>query len=664
MRPPRRWSVNRILVACGALGLTACASDEPSTPLFSGTTVAILDAPDDGVLLQDSTRQLRAVVRDADGTDVPGVSITWRSSDETRARVTADGRVTALALGELELRATAGGAFDAREMSVRAAVPAPLSRDGDPVTSTLLGGVLRLTVPPRAIPSGGVLHVRPARDTPADERVIGSTAVELGPGGMRFDESVTISLAVPEDIPLGERLMLRLARVDDDEWDTVGGSVIDGSLGRVRANITRAGTYAIRRRNAPSSLAIADGDGQSAGLNGVVPIRPSVIARDEEQAPVQGAVVRFAVTGGGGAIVGPDSGVAGADGVAALEGEWRLGGVTGQNSLRAALPGSAVPPVSFTATALAQPSIVVSHPEVNFEAEAGANPPPRDVQVTSSTSQQVTGLSVGPVAYVQGDASGWLNASLDRGSTPAVLRVAPATSALPVRDYIARVPLRSSVAGVRPDTVEVRVGVRPGTAAALVVTRQLSGATSGRVAGTQPRVEFRTASGAVAPVASAVTVEVASGNGTLVGTTTVSAVAGVATFAGLRIDGYGTHRLRFSAGGLATDGASFTVSQQLAALEIETQPGGGEEDQPFAQQPVILLLDDAGLRFQPAKTVTASIASGDGDLEGTTAVVSQQGVARFTNLRIDDGEGTFTLRFRTTSPTRTVISAPFVIDDD
>lgn len=661
MLRPRRWPV--VLAACGALAGAACASDEPSTPLFRGTTVAILDAPEDGVLLQDSTRQLRAAVRDVDGNDLAGIAVTWRSSDESRARVSAEGLVTALALGELELRASAGGAFDAREVSVRAAVPAPTSRDGDPVSSTWFDGLLRVTVPPRSIPNDRILHVRPARDLPANDRIVAATAVELGPSGMRFDEPVAISLAVPDDIPLSERLLLRIARVDDDRWETVAGSSIESGLGRARANITRAGIYAIRRRNAVSHLEVADGNGQSAGLNGVVPIRPSVIARDDEAAPVQGVIVRFAVTGGGGAIVGGDSGVAGPDGVAALVGEWRLGGVAGANALRAALPGSTVDPVEFTATATALPAIAVSHPEVNFDVERGANPPPRDVQVTSSTSQAITGLSLGPVSYVQGEASGWLSASLDRATTPAVLRVAPATSSLPVRDYIARVPLRSNMAGVRADTVEVRIGVRAGVTSAIVITRQLAGAISGRVAGTQPRVEFRTATGVLSPVGTAVTVEIAEGNGTIVGDATVDAVNGVATFSGLRVDGFGTHRLRFRAGELNATGNPFTVSQQLADLEIQVQPGDGDEDRPLERQPVIRLLDEAGIPFQPAKTVTASIASGDGDLEGTTAVVSQQGIARFTNLRIDDGDGTFTLRFRTTSPTRTVVSAPFVIDD-
>lgn len=645
-----------------ALLCSACKSDDPSTPLFDGTTVTIHDAPEDGVLLQDRELPLRATVLDADGVPLPGMRVTWSSSDASRARVSAEGVVTGLALGEVDVRATAGGASDARALSVRAAVPLPATDDASAVSSRLLDGALFITVPPRAVPEGAVLHVRRASDSlPATDRLVEGTAVELGPSGMRFDRDLAISIAVPASIPAAERQHLRMYRVDNDHWARVRDTDVSDDGALVSAGISRAGVYALFRRAEASLIEKADGDNQQAAIGGPVPLAPSVVARDDEAAPVEGVVVRFEVIAGGGVIVGGDSGVSGEDGVAALIGQWRVGGVPGPNTLRARLAGVNAPPVTFTATASAQPRIVVSHPEVNFDGIVGANPTPRFVEIASADGQTIGALFVGPVTYPVGGASGWLTLSIDRVSTPAQLRLAPASASLPPSDYIALVPVRSLVPGVVPDTITVRLGVRHGATTGIVVTRQLGGAVSGNPALVQPRLEFRTASGALAPVNEAVTVEVEDGNGTLRGTLQTIAAGGIATFADLRVDGFGSHRLRFRSGSMSVAGAPFNVTQRLAALHVSVQPGGAVEDRAFTTQPVILLLDEAGIPYQPAKAVTASIASGEGDLEGSRSRNSDDGIARFTNLRIDDEAGPHTLRFSTTNPALSIVSAVFTV---
>lgn len=656
-----RRSLHLLLALAGAVvAVGSCAGDDPTDPLFRGTTVTIQDAPDDGVLLQDRTLQLRAAVRSDDGEQLTDIPVTWRSSNTERATVSATGEVTPMTMGEVQISAAAGGATDTRPMSVRLAVPLPASRDEGPLTSTLLDGLVRLTVPARAVDSDEVLHIRPAVAPPANSRLIAGAAVDLGPASLRFDESVTLALEYPDEVPVLERSFLRIFRVDDGRWTIVGGT-LDLTQGRVRTNISRAGTYALFRRSTPASLVLGSGDGQQAALGGTVSAKPRVVARDDAAAPVEGAVVRFAVLSGGGMIVGADSGVSDGAGEAALLGEWQLGQSPGANALRASLVGVSAPAVTFTATATAAPALSVSHDEVSFDATVGASPPPRFVQVTATTA--LGGLSLGPVTYPIGDASGWLQASLDRTSTPAALRVAPLSSSLPASDYVARIPIRSSVPGVVAETVLVHLGVRHGSTSAVVVTRQVAGAVSGFVATTQPRVELRTSTGALSPVNVMVQVELESGAGTLSGTRSVMAVNGVATFVDLRLDGWGSHRLRFSTGGVSQDGSSFTVQQLLASLVVLVQPNDAEEDRNFKVQPVIGLRDHAGLPFMSPKTVTASVASGSGDLEGSESVASSGGVAAYHNLKIDDATGPHVLRFRTTGPTLTVNSASFDVRD-
>src|SRR5213076_3129804 len=87
-------------------------------------------------------------------------------------------------------------------------------------------------------------------------------------------------------------------------------------------------------------------------------------------------------------------------------------------------------------------------------------------------------------------------------------------------------------------------------ASQLVFTTQPSGATAGSVFGTQPVVTVEDQFGNTVTTGADSTINVTaaiqSGGGSLQGTTTKAAVAGVATFTNLRIDVSGAHTLRAS----------------------------------------------------------------------------------------------------------------------
>lgn len=531
--------------------LAACSSDDPTAPLFSGTTVEIVGAPSDSVLLADSEVQLTAVVRSADGAEVTGIPPRWTTSNASRATVTPDGRVTGVGPGEVNVRVSAGGATDQRTFSVRTRVPVPPS-SGPPLATTLLDGAVRITLGAGAVSEGTVLHLRAVDDPPPIARLVSATTIELGPPGVTFSAPVTLAISYPPSITLAEQPFLRLHRLTDGAWSIMPGGSVDLDAGRASGTITRTGTYGLLRPAAVATLHIDAGDGQTALAGTFVSTAPRVLVRDAEGQPVEGAVIRFFVSAGGGEIVGDATGISDASGRARLSGQWRLGPTTTNNALTAEVVGSSVAPVTF-----------------------------------SATMETVT----------------------------------------------------------------------------LVLTRDIAGAVSGRPATTQPRLEFRTGSGGLLPISDGVTAQLLNGNGTLVGTLRVDAASGVVTFTNLRIDGTGAHQLRFTAGGHQVTGGVFTVTQELAALKIVVQPAGAEEDKPFDTQPVIELLDDAGLPYLPEKAVTASIASGPGDLRGNRSITSSGGRVHFTNLRIDD-DGMHRLRFATSSPTRFVLSDLFNVIDD
>jgi hypothetical protein len=117
-----------------------------------------------------------------------------------------------------------------------------------------------------------------------------------------------------------------------------------------------------------------------------------------------------------------------------------------------------------------------------------------------------------------------------------------------------------------------------------MITIQPSGAFTGTVFSTQPVVKITDAGGnTVTSSTASVVATIASGSGTLNGTTAVNAVAGVANFTNLKITGTGIHTLTFTPAGGLTAATSNTLN--VAALGCaqggtcaigDTGPGGGK----------------------------------------------------------------------------------------
>ena len=179
---------------------------------------------------------------------------------------------------------------------------------------------------------------------------------------------------------------------------------------------------------------------------------------------------------------------------------------------------------------------------------------------------------------------------------------------------------------------------------------------------TQPVVEILDANGDVVSNATTAVTATASGDGFLTGTTTITAVSGVATFTDLAVAGAGNTTISFSAGGLTAVGS--TTSPALATVQspsqlvMTTQPDGAVSGSVFSTQPQVTVLDAAGLPI-PGATVSAAISSGDGTLIGTTLVAASGiGVATFTDLQVN-GRGLTTLEFTASVAGVSVTSAPF-----
>ena len=120
--------------------------------------------------------------------------------------------------------------------------------------------------------------------------------------------------------------------------------------------------------------------------------------------------------------------------------------------------------------------------------------------------------------------------------------------------------------------ISVNVSVTASPASKLVITTQPVGGVSGALLATEPVVKVEDAAGNVVPSSASITATSSTGS-TLAGTTTVSAVGGVATFSDLTLAGtVGTnYTLNFAASGL-TSAISGNVS---VTVVIGTSYGGG-----------------------------------------------------------------------------------------
>jgi hypothetical protein len=186
----------------------------------------------------------------------------------------------------------------------------------------------------------------------------------------------------------------------------------------------------------------------------------------------------------------------------------------------------------------------------------------------------------------------------------------------------------------------------------VVQTFPAGGGESGVPFTTQPVVLLKDADGNVVSNSIApVTATIVSGTGTLLGTTTVNAVAGVATFTNLAIAGAGTVTIKFTAGSLPPAAGTSSTSTPITSVQVPrnigivTQPGGGASALALTPQPVLQILDAANLLIPGAtNAVTAAIASGTGTLGGTKTVNAVNGIVTFSGLNVT-GAGTYTLSF-------------------
>ena len=233
-------------------------------------------------------------------------------------------------------------------------------------------------------------------------------------------------------------------------------------------------------------------------------------------------------------------------------------------------------PVGFIKQ-IASKAMITTHPSGAVNGVALTTQPV--IRVTDASGNTVTSSTVNVVASIASGTGGTLSGTT---TVAAVNGVATFTnlvlSGTPGSFTLRFTP--TSLTAATSDSFALSVGA----ASKVMVTTQPAGAFNGIEFSTQPVVKITDAGGNTITSSTAnVVATLASGSGTLGGTTAVNAVAGVANFTNLKITGTGNHTLTFTPAGGLTAATSNTLNVAVLGCAQggpcaigDTGPGGGK----------------------------------------------------------------------------------------
>lgn len=264
--PFSRWPLWRragLLVVL--VGLAACGGGDPTQPAPPAPppppppppppapVASVVLSETAPVMVPQGTLQLTASPRDAQGNTLAGRTITWTTSAQTVATVSASGLVTAHALGNATITATSEGQSGIAQLSV--VQGATVTTQGG--TFTFQNGAVTLAVPAGAVSSPVAMTVvedtDPPPAAPAGYQISGKV-YRLGPVGVTFAQPVTVTLKydpgkLPSFAMSGDLAVLQRGT---GAWSGLSDVAVNVAAGTISG---KAASFAV----APPALAGADG---------------------------------------------------------------------------------------------------------------------------------------------------------------------------------------------------------------------------------------------------------------------------------------------------------------------------------------------------------------------------------------------------------------------
>ncbi len=379
-----------------------------------------------------------------------------------------------------------------------------------------------------------------------------------------------------------------------------------------------------------TQLALTTAPSTTAQSGSLLATQPVVQLRDASNNPVAQAGVAVTVSvSTGGALAGTTTVTTNAQGQAAFSG-LAISGPAGSYTLGFAasgLTGVTSAPITLSAGSGAKLAFVTAPPATGQSGQALA--PATVVQLLDAADNPVAQAGVSLTATIATGAGGTL------GGTPSVTTNAQGQASfanLVLSGATGSYTLAFGGTGLTGVT-SAAITLTAGTATQLAfVTPPAAAAQSGVPLTTVPVVQLQDGGGnAVAQAGVGVTVSLASGGGTLGGTTTATTDAlGQATFTGLTIAGLaGPRTLGFASTGLTglTSGTITLSAGPAAALAL--QAGNGQSavaGSPVAINPAVKVTDAAGNAVSGV-TVNFEVTAGGGSVGAPTVATDGQGLA-------------------------------------
>jgi hypothetical protein len=416
--------------------------------------------------------------------------------------------------------------------------------------------------------------------------------------------------------------------------------------------------------NAPATLQIVEGDGQS-GRVGTALDNPIVaLVSDPSGRPVVDVPVAFAFTDSTGATVKPGAARTGSDGQAAFEvvlGQ-RIGAVSAQVSVPTGAAGDGLTaPVSLTALAADANGLALVSGDGQSAPVGAALADPLVVQATDAFGNPIAGVTVAWTADAGGSVSEASTTTGPDGLASVELTLGPSAGAQHAS---------ASAEGLAGSPVVFTETASPGAVTALEpVSGDGQSALVGTVLPDPLVVRAHDADGNPVPNL-AVTWVVPQGGGQLAPTTTLTGDDGTASTRWTLGNTAGALTATAVVSGVGTVAFHATANPGTPpGMTLETAPPAiAARGVPFATSPVIQLREpDGGARRTGGVSVSVTLLPGGASLAGTrTQQTDGNGRATFPGLAIVGPPGAYTLAFSTSgysgvsSGTITVSRAPTV----
>ncbi|MHB1097554.1 MAG: beta strand repeat-containing protein [Gemmatimonadaceae bacterium] len=402
-----------------------------------------------------------------------------------------------------------------------------------------------------------------------------------------------------------------------------------------------------------SQLQLVSGGGQSApaGATLAQPVIARVVASDG--IGVSGVTVGFAASGGGTVI--PATAISDASGNVSTQ--WKLGPTAGAQTLTVTSAGLTGSPLTVSATAqVITPTrlAVITQPASTL---AGATINAVSVAAQDASGNTVTSFTGAVSVAIANNAGG---ATLSGTTTVNAVAGIATFSDLKLNRPGTGYTLVLNASGLTSATTSA-FNITAGSAARLVVGAVPSSVDAGLVITPSITVTATDSTGnTVTSFTGAVTVAIGTnpGGGTLSGTLTRTAVAGVATFDNLSINRNGVgYTLAASATGLAS-GASvpFTVVAGPPTQMVLVSGGGQTALAGTALQPIVIRVNDAQGNGIGGIALTVAVASGGGSVLPTSATTDATGSAT-TAWTLGGASGTQTMTVSATGLGTLTVSA-------